>query len=52
MLEAVRVRREGFSYRPFFSDFCDTYKCLAYDFTDTVRVMGYIGMGMSREGDE
>ncbi len=36
MLEAVRVRREGFSYRPYFSDFFNSYRCLAYYFTDTV----------------
>lgn len=36
MLEAVRVRREGFSYRPYFSDFFSSYRCLAYHFTDTV----------------
>ena len=45
MLEAVRVRKEGFSYRPFFSDFCDAYTCLAYDFTDKVRVR-HMGRGM------
>ena len=36
MLEAVRVRREGFSYRPFFSDFFNCYRAVAYYFTDTV----------------
>ena len=36
MLEAVRVRREGFSYRPFFSDFVTSYRAIAYPFTDEV----------------
>ncbi len=36
MLEAVRVRREGFAYRPFFSTFFSTYRSLAYYFTDQV----------------
>jgi len=36
MLEAVRVRREGFAYRPFFSDFFNCYRALAYYFTDKV----------------
>jgi hypothetical protein len=36
MLEAVRVRREGFSYRPYFSDFFNCYGCLAYHYTDAV----------------
>ncbi len=36
MLEAVRVRREGFAYRPFFSDFVNDYKRLAYRLTDKV----------------
>ena len=36
MLEAVRVRREGFAYRPFFSDFVNDYKRLAYKLTDKV----------------
>ncbi|CAI8008952.1 Myosin-IIIa [Geodia barretti] len=34
MLEAVRVRREGYSYRPFFSDFVSSYRSVAYCFTD------------------
>ncbi|CAI8008949.1 Myosin-IIIb [Geodia barretti] len=36
MLEAVRVRREGYSYRPFFSDFVSSYRSVAYCFTDEV----------------
>lgn len=36
MLEAVRVRKEGFAYRPFFSDFVRDYRTLAFPFTDTV----------------
>lgn len=36
MLEAVRVRKEGFSYRPFFSDFVSDYKSIAFKFTDQV----------------
>lgn len=36
MLEAVRVRKEGFSYRPFFSDFVSDYKSIAFKFTDRV----------------
>ena len=36
MLEAVRVRKEGFSYRPFFSDFVNDYKSIAFKFTDKV----------------
>ena len=37
MLEAVRVRREGYSYRPFFSDFVSSYRAVAYPFTEEVR---------------
>ena len=36
MLEAVRVRREGFAYRPYFSDFFNTYRGLAFYYTDAV----------------
>ena len=36
MLEAVRVRREGFAYRPFFSDFVRDYQSLVFKFTDKV----------------
>ena len=36
MLEAVRVRREGYSYRPFFSDFVTSYRAVAYSFTEEV----------------
>lgn len=36
MLEAVRVRREGFAYRPYFSDFFTGYRGLAYHYTDPV----------------
>jgi len=36
MLEAVRVRREGFAFRPFFSDFFNSYHSIAYRFTDPV----------------
>ncbi len=41
MLEAVRVRREGFAYRPFFSTFFTTYQSIAYYFTDQVSHHGY-----------
>ena len=37
MLEAVRVRREGYSYRPFFSDFVTSYRAVAYSFTEEVQ---------------
>lgn len=36
MLEAVRVRREGYAYRPYFSDFFNSYKGIAYRYTDIV----------------
>ncbi len=36
MLEAVRVRREGFSFRPHFSDFFNTYRSVAYYSLDKV----------------
>ena len=36
MVEAVRVRKEGFSYRPYFSEFVQDYRTIAYLFTDTV----------------
>ena len=36
MLEAVRVRKEGFAYRPYFSDFVRDYRNIAFKFTDTV----------------
>ncbi len=36
MLEAVRVRREGFAYRPFFSDFVSDYKRLVFKMSDKV----------------
>lgn len=36
MLEAVRVRKEGFAYRPYFSDFVRDYRSLAFKFTETV----------------
>ncbi len=36
MLEAVRVRREGYAYRPFFSDFFQSYRTLAFNFTEKV----------------
>lgn len=36
MLEAVRVRKEGFAYRPFFSDFVKDYGNLVFKFTDKV----------------
>ena len=39
MLEAVRVRREGFAYRPFFSDFVHNYRSIAFKFTDKVIVL-------------
>ena len=36
MLEAVRVRREGYAYRPYFSDFFNSYRGIAYRYTDPV----------------
>lgn len=36
MLEAVRVRREGYAYRPYFSDFFNTYRGIAFRFSDYV----------------
>ena len=36
MLEAVRVRREGYAYRPYFSDFFNCYRGIAYKYTDSV----------------
>ena len=36
MLEAVRVRREGYAYRPYFSDFFNSYRGIAYHYTDPV----------------
>uniref|UniRef100_A0A1X7U738 non-specific serine/threonine protein kinase n=1 Tax=Amphimedon queenslandica TaxID=400682 RepID=A0A1X7U738_AMPQE len=35
MVEAVRVRKEGFSYRPYFSEFVQDYRTIAFLFTDT-----------------
>ena len=42
MLEAVRVRKEGYSYRPFFSDFVSSYRSIAYHFTDEVCMCVYV----------
>ena len=39
MLEAVRVRREGYAYRPYFSDFFNNYKGIAFRFSDMVRTI-------------
>ena len=39
MLEAVRVRREGFAYRPFFSDFFNDFRSISYYFTDKVQII-------------
>ena len=36
MVEAVRVRKEGFSYRPYFSDFVQDYMTIAFRSTDKV----------------
>ncbi len=36
MLEAVRVRREGYAYRPYFSDFFNSYRGVAFHYTDPV----------------
>lgn len=41
MLEAVRVRREGFAYRPYFSDFFNGYRGLAFRYTDPVSSQYY-----------
>lgn len=38
MVEAVRVRREGYAYRPYFSDFFNGYRGLAFLYTDAVSV--------------
>ena len=39
MVEAVRVRKEGFSYRPYFSEFVRDYRTTAFHFTDKVSPM-------------
>ena len=39
MLEAVRVRREGYAYRPYFSDFFNSYRGIAYQYTDVVSML-------------
>lgn len=39
MLEAVRVRREGYAYRPYFSDFFNSYRGIAYRYTDVVSIL-------------
>ena len=36
-LETVRVRREGYSYRPLFSEFVDIYSPIAYPFLEKVK---------------
>ena len=36
MLEAVRVRREGYAYRPYYSDFFNCYRGIAFRFSDLV----------------
>ena len=36
-LETVRVRREGYSYRPLFSEFVDVYSPIAYNYLDRVK---------------
>lgn len=39
MLEAIRVRKEGYAYRPFFSDFVYDYRSLAFHYTDKVNII-------------
>ena len=41
MVEAVRVRKEGYSYRPKFAEFLYSYKCLGYAFTSKVLVANH-----------
>ncbi|KAI6649740.1 hypothetical protein LOD99_6529 [Oopsacas minuta] len=36
-LETVRVRREGYSYRPLFSEFVDIYSSIAYPFLEKIK---------------
>lgn len=38
MVEAIRVRRQGYSFRPFFSDFVREFHGIAYKFTEEVCV--------------
>ena len=41
-LETVRVRREGYSYRPLFSEFVDIYSPIAYPFLEKVKPNGNV----------
>ena len=38
MVEAVRVRRQGYAFRPFFSDFTREFGGIAYNFTEQVSI--------------
>ena len=41
-LETVRVRREGYSYRPLFSEFVDIYSPIAYPFLEKIKPNGNV----------
>ena len=41
-LETVRVRREGYSYRPLFSEFVEIYSCISYPFLEKVKPNGNV----------
>ena len=43
MVEAVRVRREGYAFRPYFSDFTYEFRGIAYKYTDEVSGIGRLG---------
>ena len=36
MVEAIRVRRQGYSFRPFFSDFIREFRGIAFKYTEEV----------------
>ena len=41
-LETVRVRREGYSYRPLFSEFVDVYSPISYPYLEKVKPNGNV----------
>ena len=41
MVEAVRVRRQGYAFRPFFSDFTNEFRAIAFNFTERVSIAQY-----------
>ena len=38
VLEATRIRKEGYSWRPLFADFVSRYKILAFDVSKLDRI--------------